>query len=488
MPKLKNNGATALPYLRSRSRRWVLVALAIITILGIFSRVYASFSDLWLDEIWTLFALKEIHSIAEIFSRFHSSNNHHLATILLYLIGETEHGVLYRIPFVIVGILSIPLIWITARRTGELEAHFATILTAGSYLLIYFSSEARGYSLVLFFSIAAYYFLQQHLSDGRWRSASLLWLCTGLGLLSQSMFLFTIVAAFVWFVKRRYGGVRQLQSFAAAVVKCFGVPFLLLALFYVAIIRRMEIGGGPPYQLTNVLLQSLAYTFGGGQAVVRPFFYFCACAAVVLFIWSIVHLWRTKNDQWLFFVTIIFLAPAVILLIEQPEVLFVRYFLISILFGYIAAGYFLADLCRKSRMGAVVSGIIIVVFLAANAAQTARLLRFGRGEYLKAMLYMESHTHDGDTISIASDHPFRNGMLVEYYSRFLKSGKRVEFYSSIDSSEPLPLWYLRHEFDATEPHPPNLWTDTGDDYSLCKVFPYAGPSGWNWYLYKKVAR
>ena len=68
----------------------------------------------------------------------------------------------------------------------------------------------------------------------------------------------------------------------------------------------------------------------------------------------------------------------------------------------------------------MLSGLaLLAVFVAGNAVNTGNLLRFGRGQYLAALRFMERNS-EGREVVITSDHDFRNGMLVNYYKRYLE--------------------------------------------------------------------
>jgi hypothetical protein len=67
-------------------------------------------------------------------------------------------------------------------------------------------------------------------------------------------------------------------------------------------------------------------------------------------------------------------------------------------------------LLRRGLAGFGVALALLAIFVAGNAAKTINLLRFGRGQYLSALHFMEINS-DGREVVITSDHDFRNGMF-----------------------------------------------------------------------------
>ena len=57
---------------------------------GVGVRVFAAHNDLWFDEVWTLQLLRErVHSLEDVFINIKHSNNHHLCSLWMWLVGQT---------------------------------------------------------------------------------------------------------------------------------------------------------------------------------------------------------------------------------------------------------------------------------------------------------------------------------------------------------------------------------------------------------------
>ena len=267
---------------------WSDPALLIIVVLAAAVRLPGCFSEFWLDEIWTQSFATQISSPAAIFTEGHHSNNHPLNTLVFYLIGNREHWVVYRIHSLVAGIGAVIACWLITRRDGRLEAIISSCLMAGSYLMIHFSSEARGYSLVIFFALATFFAAHRFVEDGRWHQAAAVWVCACLGFLSHLMYLQVFVAIGVWSFVHLLRSCVNKRDLVARCAQVYGLPILFLSCYYTFFIRHLEIGGGPRSWPIDVLTRALSYAGGGpaagpGATVVSVFVVGCG--------------WKTKSTD-----------------------------------------------------------------------------------------------------------------------------------------------------------------------------------------------
>src|SRR5262249_4135081 len=132
----------------------------------------ASSGDLWLDEVWSVEVAQRLHSGLGVFTEIHQSNNNHLNTLFLYLLGKQSNLFVYRIPCVIAGVAAVLVAGHIGLRRGGVEAILAMVLTAFSYPLIHYSSEARGYGLAVLFDLLAFDFLESYfMAKSVWKLA-----------------------------------------------------------------------------------------------------------------------------------------------------------------------------------------------------------------------------------------------------------------------------------------------------------------------------
>src|SRR5690242_98457 len=150
--------------------------------IGIVVRVFAARNDLWFDEVWTLELLREhVRSIGDVFTNVKHSNNHHLSSLWMWLVGQNASALFCRLPSVLASIAAIVVAGLLGLRRSRLEGCIAVILTSWSYLLIHFGTEARGYSLAIFFTLLAWYSLQQFEERRSWAWRVVCWCATVLG-------------------------------------------------------------------------------------------------------------------------------------------------------------------------------------------------------------------------------------------------------------------------------------------------------------------
>jgi hypothetical protein len=460
----------------------LLLALLAAAVAALCLRLPGLFSDFWLDEIWTLEIARELRSPLELFTEVRHSNNHHLNTLVYYLLygafDDPSHWSAYRIHSLLAGVGSVFLAISIALRVGRLEAFLSGLLTTGSYLLIHFSSEGRGYALVIFFALASYWTLQRFAERARVSSAASFWLLACLGFLSHLLYLHVFIALGAWLALLLAKRGRPKPSTLLQLGQCFAVPSAFLAWFYLFDIRRTKIGEGPEYALLEVLTKAGSYA-GGGPAA-GPTALAAAVLSAGLALAAVFWLRRRGRDEWLFYLVVIFASPALVLSLMRPDVMFVRYFLLSTVFGLIVSSFLLAEMWRRGGGFRLAACALLLLYLVGNGANLTRFYRHGRGDYLEALRFIADHTSTGRPI-VSSDQHFRNRTLVLYYNRFLPAGKQLAYVKQSRFAE----WLLYHRIGELGEVLPALGQRANRRYRLVKVFPYSDLSGWHWILYRK---
>jgi len=461
----------------------VLVAILLVG-LGVLARILASSSELWLDEIWTLYGTRELGTAGEVFTKFWSSNNHHLYSLFYYALGDQGSWFLYRLPSLIAGTLTIPLVWLVTRPAGRLGAAVAATLTATSYVMIHFASEARGYSLVVFFAVATLYTARRYLEGFRWSWAILFWLCPCLGFLSHLMYSLAFAGACIWLPVQLFMMQRQVRGALLRSLQVLGVPIAFFAWFYLSVVRHIAVGGGPLFTWPAILTKTLSYA-GGGPAS-GPVATVVALLTAAIFVYVVIRMRKEGSGEWLFFGTVIFVAPALTLLAQQPDVMFVRYFVISMVLSYVAVGYWAASLCRRGQQQRMAIGIALLLFVIGNGVNVANLLRHGRGAYTEGMRFMVENT-PGDVVTFTTDHAPRNGLVMDYYKRFIKTEKQFRHMPDYPATVPPPVWLILHRIGEFTDIRENAGDRYGNAYVLVRHVPYSDMSGWHWFLYRLKA-
>jgi hypothetical protein len=134
-------------------------------------RAIAWNTDLWIDEVLTL--VRTVRPPAgALLTVFVDDNQHTLYSLLakacIALLGESP--AVLRLPAVAFGVAAV---WAVARvgalAFGRREALLAAFLLAFSYHAVWFSQDARAYTILLFVATASTELLLRGLMTGRWR-------------------------------------------------------------------------------------------------------------------------------------------------------------------------------------------------------------------------------------------------------------------------------------------------------------------------------
>jgi hypothetical protein len=272
----------------------------------------------------------------------------------------------------------------------------------------------------------------------------------------------------------------------------FTVPIVLLLAFYFVAIRGMKVGAGPDYQVMPLLIKTASYMVGGpGTGAAAGIAALLAVAAIYA---VLVYLMFERDDRWIFYAVVI-VVPLGLIAILLPVSLSVRYFMISVAASLVLLSSGYAALLRREVAGLGIGLTLLAIFVAGNAVNTGNLLRFGRGQYLAALRFMEKNS-GGREVVITSDHDFRNAMLVNYYKRYLARPDSTQYVDRVTLDEQYVRtnrrslgaeWLIFHRFDL--PKQPERVTDIyGNNYKLVSIYRYSDLSGWNWLLYHNLNR
>jgi mannosyltransferase len=184
------------------TKRRDAVILLLIVALAAFLRFYRlDYQSLWYDEAYTAsvtdpatVGLSYIWGSGPV---AYMPPLHHTLVYLSRLLGTGEASL--RLPSVLAGILTVVLIYLTAKYCfNRRVATFASLIATVSTFHVYYSQEARAYSLLMLLSIASTYFLVRALREKRpvWWLAYMI--CAALGLYSHLYMAFVLLAQNVY--------------------------------------------------------------------------------------------------------------------------------------------------------------------------------------------------------------------------------------------------------------------------------------------------
>jgi uncharacterized membrane protein len=485
MPFFEGSAMTPAEADSTRSiRGWLRIAIFLSLLLAFVLILAAASGDLWLDEIWSVQIARTLHSAADVFTLRHD-NNHPLNTLYLYLLGQPRLQLEYRLASVLAGIACIGLVGYSAwRKWGARESWLAILLCAVSFPIILYSSESRGYGLLLFFALLAYVAWSRAMEHARWPALVLFWTACVLGLLSQ----FTFVVALFAFAVGQLAADQESKSGKDRLAKLawmLGVPALFAAWWYWFFIGRQVVGGADATETWPIVAEAATLLLGLQDT--SPLRFVAAFGVLAIVATGVQQLRRQRDGQWLFFACIVLVGPALLLLASHGRIVQVRYFLACFPFFLLLGSRLLGLAWERSGRGG--RGLLILVsgiYLAGNLQRDAFLVKEGRGGYSKAIAYMLQQTPQGPVL-VASDHDFRNSLVLDFHAARLPGGERVHYVGEAQAPQVKPEWFLMHSQQLHYAPPQQISVDGVGTYLLVQSYGYAGLSGWNWYLYRRVA-
>jgi hypothetical protein len=262
--------------------------------------------------------------------------------------------------------------------------------------------------------------------------------------------------------------------------------------FYFVAIRGMEVAGGPTYRLWSLLIKTASYTLGGpGSGAAAGIIALLAVAALCV---ALIYLMFDRDDRWIFYAVVI-VAPLALIAIRRPEQLYVRYLMISVAISLLLLSSAYAAKLRQGVTELVIGLALLALYVTGNAANTTNLLRFGRGQYLAALRFMETHSSDKKVL-ITSSADLGNGMVVNYYKSYLHRSEDLQYldqatlkkdYARTNGFSLGAEWLILHRYDLTK-QPARVTDEYGNSYQLVSIYRYSDLSGSNWLLYHNLNR
>jgi hypothetical protein len=463
------------------------VLIAAVVAAGMVVRFQAATGDLWLDEVWSLELLRGLTSPVYIFSGIHHDNNHYLNSLYLYWLGFAEHFYSYRLLSLVLGLGSVLCAIAIGWRRGRLEALLAAVLFSSSFPLILYASEARGYAGLACFSLASFLAMQRYLDDSGKGSLVAFWLCASLGFLSHLTYAIAFAAIGIGFIARRWGSGASAVVCAGGLLRVFGVPTVVLGVLYWIDLRFLWTGGAAPADLLGTFLEAVAFAFwlptGWTSNVVMGSLALAAGGVVV------VGLRRRRDLEWVFYASVVSIAPMLGLakvLLQGPQPFVMRHFLVPLTFLLLLVCFFLAELARRSRAGAGLAVLIVLLLAFSNSQVTTRLLKHGRDGYRQALLDMKARS-TGANVFVGGDHEMQVDYLSSFYDRYTGDEKSVVLVRRRDWAERLPEWFIAHPMDPWKA-PQKQLTVGAVRFELMGYYPSILYSGWPWAVYERVGR
>jgi hypothetical protein len=457
-------------------------ALVMLSIVALLLRLYAAADNFWLDEIFTYFLAMDLHGVTEIFTGI-KVEHQPLVTLTMYLLGDQMNWEWYRLPSVITGTGTIALMAMAGYRRMSALALIVTLAVAAvSYPLVVYSSEARGYAPAAFFSLAMFIFLDAYWRSGNQAYLMGYWSTTVVAVLYHPAAGCIYLSLGLWSFVREWrlgGGLTQVVRDLAL---CHAVPLAFMAWLYFTVMRQWGSVGGDILPLAQVIGGTMAAALGLPTQV--EYHWGALFLGGTIIASGLVILVRlVRSDIWIFYLSALLLAPALMLCINSRPYVYVRYFVVLFPFFYLMIGETMDAVARRSESARTAVVGLCVLMLVGHTLTTADFLRVGRGGYLDAVTYMAANT-PRPNVNVGSDHDFRNGLPIYFYSRYLPKNRSM-VYLMLDAWPPDgPDWLLIHNTCSEYFVPKHFVKVRGGTYRLEKSYPVLGLSGVGWHLYR----
>jgi hypothetical protein len=477
--------------------RWTKVAVAAVVAIAAALRLLAARGDLWFDEIWSLHLLARLRSPFEILT-FRHDNNHPLNSLFLWWLRDFHDDYVLRLPATLLGGIGVALAAWSASLADDdappspareanapFRALLAAVLVGGSYLLVQYGSEARGYSAALTFALLAFALAQKGrlAPNSRWcwaYGAAVL-----LALSAHAVAVHVVAGVLVWSCARWWRHGLRGSALLRALAAWHALPLLGTTALYLGFLRHLFVGGGRvPDTLADTLARTVAYTGGLPLSFRPPVLLGLGGLTVVACLW---WLWRCGSDQWSCYLVTIAVSPALLLTVHPGDLYFERYFLVSVSFALLLLARALGEWAARGRAQRVAAVLVTLTVVGAGAPRIARLLREQRGHYEAALQFMVDHGRPGP-LTIGNDHLFRNGLVLTYYAERLGVLPRLTFVTQATPEQEGPDWLLFHRVDGEAPPEPLRQDPLGNVYQLQREHPSAPLSGFRWFLFRRVGR
>lgn len=405
------------------SRGAALVALGFAVAVGAALRFIGGGDQLWYDEIRTLVgSIRE--PLGAMVTHFPSNNDHVLYSILSHISvatgGETPFTV--RLPAILFGIVSIPLIYLVGCKvTTRFEALAAAILATVAAQHIWFSQNARGYTILLVISLLSTKLLLDGLKT-RSRTPWILFAVTcALGAYTHLTMVLAVigqaiaVAAHLLFAKRF-----TIEDMKGPAIGFVGAALLTIAL-YLPMIGDVATFFGDPDTTPKAATAGWAIIelfrnlqFGQGSVILL--------AGGAIFLIGVASYWRQSPLT----VALFFLPAAMVyftaVALDRPTFPRFFFFIAGFLLLVGVRGVFTIDSFVLRKLGPRIAALEKPVQWAAVAAMTAVLLLDLSRTYLKpkmdydgALAFVEANREAGDVVALGENGV--NYTYTEYYGR-----------------------------------------------------------------------
>jgi len=419
-------------------------SLVVLTIIGVFLRFYnLGFNSLWLDEASTYgFAVKSFPEIWQATSagEFNPPLFYWVEHVML-MFGNNE--VVLRLIPALLGVLTIPLVYFAGKEFIDRNVGIiAAAAFAVSPFLIYYSQEARAYSMMLFFVAAAMVFYLKALKTNDITNWALFGVMSALAFWAH-FYAFTIIAALFLYaiiikIPHIKTGIHDLKMlFLGAVVfvvLCFPLIIVTIQLF------ATRTASSPTYGIQGLGIISETFRQVAGFNDYALFLLFA------LFVIGIIQAFLIDKNKGIFLVllTVLTLVISYVLSFRMPMQPRYLIFMSIIFFVGVAISYKVFYSLLNNR--GVVYGFVAVLFIISAPTLVNYYSGYSKEDWRGFAGVIQQKTNPGDQIifvpgymsqpfdyfyySNATDHTFEYGASSgkDLEVAYARKGNSTQYY------------------------------------------------------------
>lgn len=468
----------------------ISITAVLVLLAGMLLRLYASTFQLWLDEIWALDASRTINSLSGLFSSSLLNGHFSLYTLWLGLFPSETDPLVLRAPSLLCAGIQLYATWQIANRWwGPRTALAALSASAASFFFLVYATEARSYAVVgaigpLLLLVAERYHQRCNIA-----SAMIFTALFALG----TLFHLSIVPFYVMIGLYSLITMLSKYGFLRGTWNTLGLHALPLGFFcalYATKLRGLGEGSGPVMEYSDVVIDSLSLVAGGplvspespGQT---------ACAAVIaLIVLALLGhaLWRLvceREPRAVLLVGITIGIP-VLVMATAPKIILPRYFYLSLLGTILVLSRELVRMWERNPSRSVARGYALMLaaaIICGNVFSSLRFLRDQRGD-LRGAIAAACKLGTEAAVRVSGNHKFRDESMLSFFAP--KVCARAVIYLPLAEAEHVDAMLVQSQDTGYSPR--SELTHRGRRYSLAAQYPYAGLSGWSWYLYVQSPR
>lgn len=440
--------------------------LLALTVLGGALRLYRLDAGLWLDEIHALLDIFR-QSTGWLLTTFERDIQHPLYSILahasLSVLGESAWTV--RLPAAVAGAATIPAVYFLGRETaGRREGLLAAALLAVSYHHVWFSQNARGYTMLAFFAVTATYVLVRGIREQHRVLFLAYALLVGLGAYTHLTLVFLAVgqAGVVLILLARPAGAPSVR-WSSALLAFGGAALVTLVLYAPMLGQVVDFFTNRPSVMQSVSTPGWAVLeavrvlrIGFGQTL--------GLALALLYVGG--GLWRLFGRSPVVFG--LFTAPILVTVAGAalargtmyPRFLFfvAGFGLLILVEGAFWLGSTLTRFTPSTWPPRAVSTALTGAVVVASALSVPLNYRYPKQDYAGAIAFVESSVGPGDMILTPG---VADRLYGDYYDR---AWPRVESVESVQRMrEDGAVWLVYSFTRYIESGRPDLWNAMSND-------------------------